>query len=331
MWQHLYAGKKVEDVPIGHITNGVHAPSWACGYTETFWNRVSTGIEDMTLSREAAEAALAKVSDEELWSLRYTLKRNLIDFIYRYLANQLFHQHSMSGYNQYDAMRSDKNTLSPDILTIGFARRFATYKRAPMIFSDLDRLNRIINNPKMPLQIVFAGKAHPHDDAGKDFIRQIVEHSRRPQFTGKVIFLENYNLGVAKRMVSGVDIWLNNPVRPMEASGTSGEKTVLHGGLNFSVLDGWWPEAYNGENGWSIGHGETFENYEEQDRFDAEQMYQVLENQILPTFYERNANNIPTRWIKKIRNAIATIAPEYNTHRMVRDYANQYYLTKEGK
>ncbi|TCD48724.1 alpha-glucan family phosphorylase [Chlorobium sp. N1] len=331
MWQHLYPEAKVDEVPIGHITNGVHAPSWSCGYTENFWSRFSEGIEAMTLSRESAEAALQRVSDEELWSLRYTLKRNLIDFIYRYLSNQLFHQHSMSGYNQYDAVHSGKNTLSPDVLTIGFARRFATYKRAPMIFSDLERLNRIINNPKMPLQIVFAGKAHPHDDAGKDFIRQIVEHSRRPQFMGKVIFLENYNLGVAKHMVSGVDIWLNNPIRPMEASGTSGEKTVLHGGLNFSVLDGWWPEAYNGENGWSIGHGETFENYEEQDRFDAEQIYQVLENQILPTFYERNANNIPTRWIKKIRNAIATIAPEYNTHRMVRDYANKYYLTGGGK
>ena len=331
MWQHLFPGKKIEEVPIGHITNGVHAPSWGCGYTDSFWKKFTEDLEAMTLSREAAEEALAKVSDEELWSLRYTLKRNLMDFIHRYIDNQLFHQHSPSRSNEYDAMRSEKNTLSPDILTIGFARRFATYKRAPMICSDLERLNRIINNPKMPMQIIFAGKAHPHDDAGKDFIRQIVQHSRRPEFTGRVIFLENYNLGVAKRMVSGVDIWLNNPVRPMEASGTSGEKTVLHGGLNFSVLDGWWPEAYNGENGWSIGNGEIFDNHEEQDRFDAEQIYSVLENQILPTFYERNEHNIPTRWIKKIRNAIATIAPEYNTHRMVRDYATKYYLTGGGK
>ena len=285
----------------------------------------------MTFSREATEAVLAKISDEELWALRYNLKRHLIDFIDRYLANQLFHQHQHIGLfqNDYYALQAGTNTFSPDVLTIGFARRFATYKRAPLVFRDLDRLDRIINHPIRPMQIVFAGKAHPHDDAGKDYIRQIVEHARRPQFAGKVIFLENYNLGVAKRMVSGVDVWLNTPVRPMEASGTSGEKTVLHGGLNFSVLDGWWPEAYNGENGFSIGNGESFENHEEQDRFDAEKVYTTLENQIVPTFYDRNENNIPVKWIKKIRNAIATIAPEYNTHRMVRDYATRYYVDKK--
>lgn len=329
MWQHLYPGKSVDDVPIGHITNGVHASSWTCGYTETFWKKFAVSVDEMSLSREAAEAVLAKVSDSELWALRYILKRNLIDFIDRYLANQLFHQHINSYQNEYDTLRSAKNTFSPDVLTIGFARRFATYKRAPLIFRDLDRLDKIINHATMPLQIVFAGKAHPHDDAGKDYIRQIVQHSRRPQFSGKVIFLENYNLGVAKRMVSGVDVWLNTPVRPMEASGTSGEKTVLHGGLNFSVLDGWWPEAYNGENGFSIANGECFENNEEQDSFDAEKMYTVLEKQLIPAFYERNEQNIPEKWINKIRSAIATIAPEYNTHRMVRDYATKYYLNKK--
>jgi len=329
MWQHLYPGKSVDEVPIGHITNGVHASSWTCGYTETFWKKFAVSVDEMSLSREAAEAVLAKVSDSELWALRYILKRNLIDFIDRYLANQLFHQHINSYQNEYDTLRSAQNTFSPDVLTIGFARRFATYKRAPLIFRDLDRLDKIINHATMPLQIVFAGKAHPHDDAGKDYIRQIVQHSRRPQFSGKVIFLENYNLGVAKRMVSGVDVWLNTPVRPMEASGTSGEKTVLHGGLNFSVLDGWWPEAYNGENGFSIANGECFENNEEQDSFDAEKMYTVLEKQLIPAFYERNEQNIPEKWINKIRSAIATIAPEYNTHRMVRDYATKYYLNKK--
>ena len=329
MWQNLYTGKSVDEVPIGHITNGVHASSWSCGQTEQFWKKFAVSVDEMSLSTEAAEAVLAKVTDRELWSLRYSLKRNLIDFIDRYLANQLFHQHINSYQNEYDTVRSAENTFSPNVLTIGFARRFATYKRAPLIFRDLDRLDRIINHATMPLQIVFAGKAHPHDDAGKDYIRQIVQHSRRPQFSGKVIFLENYNLGVAKRMVSGVDVWLNTPVRPMEASGTSGEKTVLHGGLNFSVLDGWWPEAYNGENGFSIGNGEFFENNDEQDSFDAEKMYSTLENQIIPAFYNRNEENIPVEWIKKIRNAIATIAPEYNTHRMVRDYATKYYLNRQ--
>ncbi len=328
MWQHLFPTNTVTEVPIGHITNGVHTSTWACGYTESFWRNFTENIDDMTLSQEATEAVLAKITDEELWSLRYNLKRHLFDFIDRYLANQLFHQHQhLSLYqNDYFSIQSVNNTLSADVLTIGFARRFATYKRAPLIFRDLERLNRIINDTSRPMQIVFAGKAHPHDDAGKDYIRQIVDHARRPQFAGKVIFLENYNLGVAKRMVSGVDVWLNTPVRPMEASGTSGEKNVLHGGLNFSVLDGWWPEAYNGENGFSIGNGESFENHEEQDSFDAEQMYTALETQIIPSFYDRNENNIPVQWIKKIRNAIATIAPEYNTHRMVRDYATRYYV-----
>lgn len=329
MWQHLFPEKTVSEVPIGHITNGVHASTWACGYTELFWKKFTDSIDEMTFSREATEAVLAKITDEDLWSLRYNLKRNFIDFIDRYLANQLFHQHQNMVMFQHDTMDAGKNTFSPDVLTIGFARRFATYKRAPLIFRDLDRLNRIINHPIRPMQIVFAGKAHPHDDAGKDYIRQIIEYSRRPQFAGKVIFLENYNLGVAKRMVSGVDVWLNTPVRPMEASGTSGEKTVLHGGLNFSVLDGWWPEAYNGENGFSIGNGECFENHQEQDNFDVEKMYTTLETQIVPSFYDRNENNIPVKWIKIIRNAIATIAPEYNTHRMVRDYATRYYLNRK--
>ena len=329
MWQHLFPEKNAAEVPIGHITNGVHASSWTCGYTDNFWKKFTGSVDEMSLSRETAEAVLAEVTDEELWSLRYTLKRHLIDFMDRYLSNQLFHQHTNSIYSEYDAMRSRKNTFSPDVLTIGFARRFATYKRAPLVFRDLERLNKIINHSSRPLQIVFAGKAHPHDDAGKDYIRQIVHHSRRPEFSGKVVFLENYNLGVAKRMVSGVDVWLNTPVRPMEASGTSGEKTVLHGGLNFSVLDGWWPEAYNGQNGFAIGNGESFENHEEQDSFDAEQLYSVLENQIIPAYYERNEANIPVQWINKIRNAIATIAPVYNTHRMVKDYATCYYLNRK--
>jgi starch phosphorylase len=330
MWQSLYPGKSVDEVPIGHITNGVHTRTWSFGATEMFWLKFVDSLDTMTLSREQAEAVLATVTDKDLWSLRYNLKRILIDYIDRYLLNRLARQsHGQGSFSaDYYACHSRKNTFSPDVLTIGFARRFATYKRAPLIFRDLERLDKIINHPIRPLQIVFAGKAHPHDDAGKDYIRQIIHHARNPQFSGKVVFLENYNLGVAKRMVAGVDVWLNTPVRPMEASGTSGEKTVLHGGLNFSVLDGWWPEAYNGENGFAIGNGESFENHEEQDSFDAEQLYSVLENDIVPTFYDRNEHNIPVAWIQKIRNAIATIAPQYNTHRMVRDYALQYYVSK---
>ncbi len=326
MWRHIYAAESPDEVPIGHITNGVHAASWSSGYTEKFWRNHTDSIDTLTASTEAAEEVLSRVSDEELWCLRYHLKRNLVDFVYRYLSNQLFHQHAHATHMEMDSSKSAKNPLSPDVLTIGFARRFATYKRAPLIFSDIERLTRIISNPNMPVQIIFAGKAHPHDDAGKHYIQQIVENARLPQFRGKIIFLENYNLGVAKRMISGVDVWLNNPVRPMEASGTSGQKTALHGGLNFSIPDGWWPEAYNGENGWSIGSGEQFDNQEEQDRHDAELLYDILENQIIPTFYERDERNLPVTWLKKVRNAIATVAPVYNTHRMVREYAVRYYL-----
>ena len=331
MWKHLYGVGDPKEVPIGYITNGIHTKSWDSGFTDRFWKHYASSLDELCSSRESAEAVLAKVSDNDLWCLRYRLKRNLIDFISRYLSNQLYHQHLYTIYKPTDSSRSTKSSLSPDVLTIGFARRFATYKRAPLIFQDLDRLNSIINNPTMPVQIVFAGKAHPHDDAGKEYIRQIVEYSRQPQFTGKVIFLENYNLGIAKRLVSGVDVWLNNPVRPMEASGTSGQKTALHGGLNLSVMDGWWCEAYNGTNGWSIGNGEVFENYDHQYRHDARLLYEVLENQIIPTFYERNENNIPVRWLKNIRNAIATIASVYNTDRMVREYALRYYLTEAEK
>ena len=326
MWKHLYSTDDPKQVPIGHITNGIHTRSWSSGFTDRFWKKHAESIEELFSSRESAEAVLAKVTDNELWCMRYHLKRNLIDFISRYLSNQLYHQHQFTPYKPADSSKSVKSSLSPDVLTIGFARRFATYKRAPLIFQDLDRLNALINNPVMPMQLVFAGKAHPHDDAGKEYIRQIVELSRRPQFLGKVVFLENYNIGVAKRLVSGVDVWLNTPVRPMEASGTSGQKTVLHGGLNFSIMDGWWCEAYNGTNGWSIGNGEESDNYDEQYRIDAGRLYDVLEHQLIPTFYERNEHNIPVRWLKNVRNAIATIAPVYNTDRMVKEYTMRYYL-----
>ncbi|NTU57652.1 MAG: alpha-glucan family phosphorylase [Chlorobiaceae bacterium] len=327
MWKHLYSTDDPNQVPIGHITNGIHTRSWSSGFTTRFWKKHTESIEDLFSSRESAEAVLSKVSDNELWCLRYRLKRSLFDYISRYLSNQLYHQHQFTPYKQaIDSSRLLKSTLSPDVLTIGFARRFATYKRAPLIFQDLERLNAIINNTEMPVQLLFAGKAHPHDDAGKDYIRQIVQFSQQPQFLGKVIFLENYNIGVAKRLVSGVDVWLNNPVRPMEASGTSGQKTVLHGGLNLSIMDGWWCEAFNENNGWSIGDGEESDNYDEQYRIDAGKLYDVLENHIVPTFYDRDEQNIPVRWLKHVRNAIETIAPVYNTDRMVKEYTLRYYL-----
>jgi glycogen phosphorylase len=219
--------------------------------------------------------------------------------------------------------------LSTDALTIGFARRFATYKRAPLFFRDMARAKKILLNPDYPIQIIFSGKAHPRDDAGKRFIQQIVGISRDPELFGRVAFLENYDINAGRLLVSGSDIWLNNPRRPLEASGTSGQKTAIHGGLNLSILDGWWREGYDGKNGWAIGRDEHSDNVEEQDAIDAENLYTVLENQVIPEFYDRRGNGLPRKWLKRVRHAMATLIPRYNTDRMVEEYVKKYYIDKK--
>jgi starch phosphorylase len=222
-----------------------------------------------------------------------------------------------------------EKTLSADALTIGFSRRFATYKRAPLIFTDMERAARILGDPKRPVQIIFSGKAHPRDDAGKAFIQQVIRLSRDPRFAGRVVFLEDYDMAVARQLVAGCDVWLNNPRRPLEASGTSGQKIVLNGGLNCSVMDGWWREAYNGKNGFSIGEDKDSQlPVEQQDKIDAVNLYEVIEDGVLPLFYDRAASGLPSKWIKMIKDSIRTIAPIYNTDRMVREYVTKYYLQK---
>jgi len=322
MWQPLFKSKSEKDVPIGHITNGVHIPTWLHKITLEFWNRKLGDkwyeeIENPELWKKVLDENF--ITDEEIWSIRYQLRRCLIEFIRDKMLYQIL---------KTDSKISISSILSPDALTIGFSRRFATYKRAPLIFSDLERAKKIFNNKDRPVQIIFSGKAHPRDDAGKEFLQRIIQISRMPEFYGKVVFIENYDMNIAKHLISGCDLWLNNPRRPLEASGTSGQKVILNFGLNFSILDGWWREAYNGANGWAIGKDESVEDPNIQDKIDAESLYQTLENEIIPAFYERDENGIPRGWVKKIRNSIATITHFFNTNRMVREYVEKYYRKK---
>jgi starch phosphorylase len=219
--------------------------------------------------------------------------------------------------------------LSVDSLTIGFARRFATYKRAPLLFYDLARAAAIFNDLKRPVQLVFAGKAHPRDDEGKEYLQQIIEITKRKEFFGKVVFVENYDINLARHLISGVDVWLNTPRRPLEASGTSGQKVCVHGGLNLSVLDGWWCEGYDGTNGWAIGTSSAADAPEVQDAADAESLYQVLTQEVIPLYYDRDSQDIPRSWINRIRRSMQTLIPLFNTDRMVAEYVTKYYLSKK--
>jgi len=322
MWKSLYPERDVRDVPIGFVTNGVHTPSWATAQAHEFWNKRlgfdwTAKLLDHNYWRRIEENGLA--SDEELWAFRYTLRRELVEFV-RQQMRRRFPSGEEGGFASLDRV------LSPDAMTICFARRFATYKRAPLLFRNLDRVMPLFINAEQPIQIVFAGKAHPRDNEGKRFLQHIVELTRHPRLYGKVVFVEDYNIAVARALVSGADVWLNNPRRPLEASGTSGMKVVIHGGLNLSVLDGWWREGYDGSNGWSIG--EDFHddgNLDAQDEHDFEELMRILTEKVIPEFYERDALGIPRAWIKRIRHAMRSLLPAYNTDRMVAEYVEQSY------
>ena len=321
MWKSLFPDKKAADVPIGSVTNGIHVGSWMHERTNYFWKRhLGADWKEHFLEPKYWQKAVDPkvVSDEALWSLRYTLRRKLIEFA-RY---RLHEQHARYG----NGASVYHTVLNPDALTICFARRFATYKRAPLIFTHFEKILTAFNNPDRPVQIIFAGKAHPRDDEGKKFIQKIIEITKHPNLFGKVVFIENYDMNVARYLISGADVWLNNPRRPLEASGTSGQKIAINGGLNCSIMDGWWREGYNGQNGWSIGGDEQPADPQVQDTQDSEYLYTLLSKQIIPEFYDRNANDIPVKWMKRIRNAVATLVPEYNTHRMVAEYVTKYYL-----
>ena len=322
MWKSLFPDKTEEQVPIGHITNGIHTTGWMKGKNRHFWKHKLGDTWETAINSQECWDRIGDpgfVSDEELWAFRYSMRRELIEFARRRLLLQ-DRRAAESDFITFDRL------LNPDALTIGFARRFATYKRAPLVFQRYDDIVKLVKDPQRPVQFIFAGKAHPHDDEGKRFIQHIIHLSKHSELVGHLVFLENYDIHVARQMVSGCDVWLNTPRRPLEASGTSGQKGGCHGGLNLSILDGWWREGYDGANGFAIGDDTHPASVQEQDRRDSENLYRVLTEEVVPSFYERDAQGIPRQWIAKIRRAMVTLVPRFSTNRMVQDYVKKYYL-----
>jgi starch phosphorylase len=320
MWKKVYKTDDPSDVPIGHVTNGVHTRTWLAPEMDALYAQYLKPDGDHPSADGVAWGRAERIPVEALWAARGRLRHRMIEFIRQRLVMQLLRQRG--SQEQLDWARA---ALDEQALTIGFARRFATYKRAPLIFRDARRLAKILNDPRRPVQLVFAGKAHPADTGGQGFAQEIYRHAEEAKFRGRVVVLEDYDLEMGRMLTSGCDIWLNNPRRPQEASGTSGMKPPLHGGINCSILDGWWPEAYNGRNGWEIGEGVEFENEAKQDRHDAECIYRLLENQIVPEFYDRDRAGVPRRWVKRMIKSMKTVCSQFNTHRMVREYWEKYY------
>ena len=341
MWHALWPDKPVDQVPICHITNGIHLTGWMKGPVRKFWQRKLSGAgglpdplasdstsfwkpgHNISLEREFNSTGFWQkvadpefLSDEELWALRYKLRRELIEFARRRLEQHV----SQPDFIAFDQL------LQPDALTIGFARRFATYKRAPLIFDQFDNIVKLIRDRRQPVQFIFAGKAHPRDDDGKRYIQRIIHLSKFSDLKGHLVFIENYDIHVARQMASGCDVWLNNPRRPLEASGTSGQKAGCHGCLNLSIMDGWWREGFDGTNGFAIGTDNHPDSIEEQDRLDSANLFKALTEEVIPAFYNRDDRGIPRQWLQLIRRAMVTLVPQYNTWRMVQEYTRKYYL-----
>lgn len=325
MFSGIWKGYFPEESHVGYVTNGVHFPTWSA----TEWKQLyAANFDDNFMfdqSNPKIWEAIYNVPDEEIWKTRMTLKNKLIDYVRKQYRETWLK-------NQGDPSRivALLDKINPNALLIGFGRRFATYKRAHLLFTDLDRLAKIVNNPDYPVQFLFTGKAHPHDGAGQGLIKRIIEISRRPEFLGKIIFLENYDMRLARRLISGVDIWLNTPTRPLEASGTSGEKALMNGVVNFSVLDGWWLEGYREGAGWALTDKRTYQNQEHQDQLDAATIYSILETEILPLYYARNKKGYSEGWVKTIKNSIAQVAPHYTMKRQLDDYFSKFYC-KQAK
>jgi glycogen phosphorylase len=321
MWNALYPGRAEHEVPIGHVTNGVHAPTWLAGdMDELIAHYLGPNWLD-SLTRRSMWAGVDLIPDAELWEVHQVLKSRLIAFVRRRVEER----HWRLG-------RPDlpREALAPGALTIGFARRFATYKRADLLLRQMDRLAALVADPERPVQFVFAGKAHPRDEGGKALVQRIANLDRDPRFAGRVVFLENYSMHVARQMIEGVDAWLNNPRRPLEACGTSGQKCVLNGVLQVSILDGWWAEAYDGANGFAIGSGEVFADPAEQDERDTEALFDVLEREVIPLYYERDREGLPRGWIARMKRAMRTLGWRFNADRMVMDYVERAYLPAAG-
>jgi starch phosphorylase len=325
MWKVLFPGKSEDGVPIGHITNGVHVPSWLAPQMCRLYDRhLGVGWQSHSGSAPIWED-IENVDDGELWETHLSLKSQMLDFV-RQRAVEQARRRDEPDETLYRLAR----VLSPDALTIGFARRFATYKRANLLLADIERLASMVNDPKRPVQFLFAGKAHPHDEPGKVVLQQIAQMMRDSEFGDKFVFVEDYDINVGRHLVQGVDVWLNNPRRPLEASGTSGQKVVLNGGLNLSVLDGWWAEAYDGLNGFAIGNGRTHSNMDVHDRRDGEDLYRVLRDELIPLYYQRDRDGLPRGWIKRMKRTIRTLGWRFNADRMVMDYTLKCYVPAAG-
>jgi len=320
MFKDLFPGYFKDEIHIGHVTNGVHYGTWTAERWQQLYNETFGGDFQQDVSDAGHWEKIRNVPDERIWEIRNDSRSDLFNYIKKRLLSNLSRRQETPRKIYQILEATDKKAL-----TLGFARRFATYKRAKLLFNDLDRLSKIVNNPKMPVQIIYAGKAHPADKSGQDFIRNIVEISKRKEFLGKVIFLEDYDMELGAALTTGVDVWLNTPTRPQEASGTSGQKAALNGVLNLSVLDGWWAEGYIPEGGWMLKEEATYDDQTSQDELDAETIYSIIETEMAPMFYERNNAGVPEEWVKWIKNCIAGIAPHYTNKRMMDDYMSQYY------
>ena len=320
MWQFLWPGVDADEVPIEYITNGVHTPSWLSPEMNALFGRY-LGDWGLYMDDPNFWKRVADIPDEDLWQTHLQRKQALINYVRLHLKEH----HLRLGEGSLQ-MAEFVHMLNPDALIIGFARRFATYKRATLIFRDIARLGRILNNPERPVQIIFAGKAHPADEPGKALIEQVYRISRSDAFRGKVVFLENYDIDMARYLVSGTDLWLNNPIRPHEASGTSGQKAALNGQPNCSILDGWWAEGYNGKNGWAIGEEREYHDADVQAEADSLSLYELLEDEIIPTYYDRAPDGLAHNWIATMKEAIRTCTPTFSTRRMVKEYTTRFYV-----
>ena len=321
MWNFLWPNVKEENVPIGYVTNGVHTRSWLARRMGLLFDQYMGPDWSDHLDDPAFWEGIKNIPDEDLWAVRRHLKNKLVNF-----ANERTRQTWLNGVVTPSQAIAGGVFLEPYSLTIGFARRFATYKRANLVFRDFDRLMRIITNPYRPVQIIFAGKAHPADEPGKLLIQQVYRAVKDNRSGGRLVFLEDYDMNIARYMVQGVDIWMNTPRRPNEASGTSGMKAALNGALNFSILDGWWREGYNGKNGWSIGSEKEYTDTDQQDYDDSQSIYESLEKEIVPLFYERNNKKIPVEWLKFVKESLRTLTPQFSLQRMLKEYMTNYYL-----
>lgn len=322
MFAGIWKGYNWQESHVGYVTNGVHMPTWAASeWKEFYWQKLGPAVFEHADDPENWKG-IFKVKDEEIWNMRSTMKNKFINFVKRD-----FKQKWLANQGDPSAVMKIVDKINPNALIIGFARRFATYKRAHLLFTDLERLSKIVNNENFPVQFVFSGKAHPADGAGQGLIKRIMEIARMPEFLGKIIFLEDYNMIVAKRLVTGVDIWLNTPTRPLEASGTSGEKAEMNGVLNFSVLDGWWYEGYrfNEKAGWALTDKRTYTDQAQQDKLDAATIYSMLENEIIPLYFAKNSKGYSPEWVQYIKRSIGDIAPHFTMKRMIEDYIHRFY------